>query len=41
MPNYSGKWSLPTVMQAVAAENWTGFTEVEYLSVAGGGGVRG
>lgn len=23
MPNYSGKWSLPTVMQAVAADNWT------------------
>ncbi len=23
MPNYSGVWSLPTVMQAVAQENWT------------------
>ena len=22
MPNYSGVWSLPTQMQAVAAENW-------------------
>ena len=22
MPNYSGKWSLPTVMQAVAQGNW-------------------
>ena len=35
---YSGKWTKSQQMQAVAAGTWTGFTSVEYLSVAGGGG---
>jgi hypothetical protein len=33
MPNYSGKWSLPTVMQAVAQGNWPGVAlTAEYVT---------
>ena len=29
MPNYSGRWNLPTQMQAVAAGTWTGIALAE------------
>ena len=36
MPSYSGVWSLPAVMQAVGAGNWTNFLQGK-IGLFGGG----